>query len=204
MSFFFQKSCREKKKSHHVPRGFWSHGVWRKKMTDCDGQTPIHHFSPWWEQFSLGFIFYCLCSVELAEDTFTQTKPEREFYLGVKLMVLQRFDVISSFFLFLLCVKFNLTIHLHLILAKTQWNCPATSCCSPSSSDEHYYYFVCVFAPKLPSPPSPIVFFFTLFVHFFADCVICVGSVADCTVSVYSFALGCVLDCFLTQTPPFL
>lgn len=34
---------------------------------------------------------------------------------------------------------------------------------------------------------------------FFADSVVCVGSVTDCTVSVHALASGCVLDYFVTD-----
>lgn len=50
-----------------------------------------------------------------------------------------------------------------------------------------------------PTFHASIVQFFYPVVSFFADSVVCVWSVADCMVSVYSFASGCVLDCLLTK-----
>lgn len=104
-------------------------------------------------------------------------------------MVLQRFYPFAVMFLFLvpLCVGFNLTLLLHLFcgVETVLLRIVAT-----------WYYFV-LYAPKTPQPHFYHCFLCYHVGSFFADCVICAGSVADCTVSVYSLASGGVLDCFL-------
>lgn len=175
-----------------------------KKMTDCGGPTPIHSYHLDENNSHLA-LFCCLCSLDLAEDEFIQIFLHN-FHLGVKLMVLQGEFFAFLWFLFLAFVllfphPFNKTIHFRFILANKRWNCTTKICFNFSQWSEFVKVLSFSLCPQPPHPSlAPLLSFLPCWLFdIFADMVVCVGSVADCTVSVYSFASGVCPWSFLTQ-----
>lgn len=150
-------------------------------------------------------LFCCLCSLDLAEDEFIQIFPHN-FHLGVKLMVLQEAFFAFLWFHFLAFVlwfphQFNKTIHFHFILANKLWKRTSKICFNFSQWLEFVKVLSFSVCPQPPQPSlAPLLRFLPCWLFdTFADMVVCVGSVADYTVSVYSFASGICPWLFLTQ-----
>lgn len=102
-----------------------------KRMTNCCGQTPIHHLSPWWEQFPL-----CFFSLTV----FSFLAPLCFFFSGF-----------GPF-----CVQFNKTIHLHFILAINWWDYMSKICFNLFQWRKLVKVLFCSLSPTTPPSWAPL------------------------------------------------